>query len=209
MFLPLFPLNIVVFPGEKLNLHIFEPRYKQLVHDCFAAAKPFGIPAFLKQRVADLGTEVRILSIEKTHTRGEMDIKCKGGGIFKIDTFYQQAPNKLYAAGDVAILTNTDDEDPILKAQLTEKVKHLYELLGLAKLYLNLPANYKIYDIAHQLGLSLDQEYALLQRRRESERQEMVLAHLIAILPIVEETERLKQRVKLNGHFKSLTPPNF
>jgi Lon protease-like protein len=208
-FIPLFPLNIVVFPGEKLNLHIFEPRYKQLVQDCFAADKPFGIPPFLKQGVAELGTELKILSIDKTYSSGELDIKCLGGGIFKIINFYKQAPNKLYAAGDVDLFTDFDDEDIILKTQINEKIKHLYEVLGLATLYLNLPPNFKIYDLAHQLGLSLEQEYTLLQLRRESARQELVLAHLISILPIVEETERLKDRVKLNGHFKNLIPPNF
>lgn len=209
IFLPLFPLNIVVFPGEKLNLHIFEPRYKQLVQDCFAADKPFGIPAFLKQGVTELGTELKILSIDKTYVNGDLDIKCKGGSVFKILNFYRQAPYKLYAAGEVEFLTDIPDEDVILKAQITEKIKHLYEALGLATLSLSLPDNFKIYDIAHQLGLSMEQEYLLLQHRRESERQELVLAHLIAILPVIEETERLKERVKLNGHFKNLIPPNF
>ncbi len=208
-FIPLFPLNIVVFPGEKLNLHIFEPRYKQLVQDCFAENKPFGIPPFIKQGVAEIGTEVKIMSIDKTYASGELDIKCKGGGIFKIINFYKQVPNKLYAAGDVEPLPDSDDEDLILKAQITEKIKHLYEVLGLATLYLNLPSDFRIYDLAHQLGLSLEQEYTLLQHRRESGRQQLVLAHLISILPIVEETERLKDRVKLNGHFKNLIPPKF
>jgi len=208
-FLPLFPLNIVVFPGEKLNLHIFEPRYKQLVHDCFDSGKPFGIPPFLKNGVSELGTELIISAIDKTYPSGEMDIKCKGSNIFRVKNFYRQMPNKLYAGGEVEYLEDADDEDPILKAQIQEKIQHLYEILGLATLYLNLPANFKIYDIAHQLGLSLEQEYLLLQKRRESERQSLVLAHLIAILPVVEETERLKDRVKLNGHFKNLIPPNF
>lgn len=208
-FLPLFPLNIVVYPGEKINLHIFEPRYKQLVQDCFAAGKPFGIPAFLKKGVSEIGTEVTISSIDKTYASGEMDIKCKGGNLFRIINFYRQLPAKLYAGGEVEPLTDTDDEDLILKVQIREKIQHLYEILGLATLYLNLPENFKIYDIAHQLGLTLEQEYILLQRRRESERQEIVLAHLIAILPVVEQTERLKERIKLNGHFKNLIPPNF
>ena len=101
------------------------------------------------------------------------------------------------------------DEDLILKAQIIEKIRHLYEILGLATLYLNLPEDFKIYDIAHQLGLTLEQEYLLLEQRLESRRQELVLTHLISILPVVEETERLKERVKLNGHFKNLIPPNF
>lgn len=208
-FLPLFPLSIVVYPGEKLNLHIFEPRYKELINDCFAAGKPFGIPAFLKKGISEIGTEITISSIDKTYPTGEMDIKCKGGHLFRIVNFYRQLPNKLYAGGEVEALTDVDDEDPILKIQIQEKIQHLYEVLGLATLYLNLPENYKIYDIAHQLGLTLEQEYILLQRRRESERQAIVLAHLIAVLPVVEETERLKERVKLNGHFKNLIPPKF
>ncbi|QNF35031.1 LON peptidase substrate-binding domain-containing protein [Adhaeribacter swui] len=208
-FLPLFPLNIVVYPGEKLNLHIFEPRYKQLVHDCFDAGKPFGIPPFLKKGVSEIGTELIISAIDKTYPGGEMDIKCKGGNLFRIVNFYRAMPGKLYAGGEIEYLTDVDDEDPILKIQIKEKIQHLYEILGLATLYLNLPDNFKIYDIAHQLGLSVEQEFLLLQRRRESERQAIVLAHLIAILPVVEETERLKDRVKLNGHFKNLTPPNF
>ncbi len=47
-FIPIFPLGIVVFPGEDLNLHVFEPRYKQLITDCFGEKKPFGIPTVLK-----------------------------------------------------------------------------------------------------------------------------------------------------------------
>ena len=207
--LPLFPLNIVVYPGEKLNLHIFEPRYKELVLDCFQAGKPFGIPAFLKKGVSEIGTEITISSIDKTYASGEMDIKCKGGNLFRIVNFYRQLPAKMYAGGEVEPVTDVDDEDPIIKIQIKEKIQHLYEILGLATLYLNLPDNFKIYDIAHQLGLTLEQEYLLLQHRRESERQTVVLAHLIAILPVVEETERLKERVKLNGHFKNLIPPKF
>ena len=208
-FIPLFPLNIVVYPGEKLNLHIFEPRYKQLVHDCFEADKPFGIPAFIKNKVSELGTEIKILSIDKTYPNGEMDIKCKGEAIFRVKNFYKKLPTKLYAGAEIEYLNDVLDEDLILKAQIIEKIRHLYEILGLATLYLNLPEDFKIYDIAHQLGLTLEQEYLLLEQRLESRRQELVLTHLISILPVVEETERLKERVKLNGHFKNLIPPNF
>ena len=51
-YLPLFPLRIVVFPGEKLNLHVFEPRYKQLVLECVAEEKTFGIPTYIQAHTA-------------------------------------------------------------------------------------------------------------------------------------------------------------
>ena len=57
-FVPIFPLGIVVYPGEELNLHIFEPRYKQLVEECAALKKPFGIPSVVDSRMSELGTLV-------------------------------------------------------------------------------------------------------------------------------------------------------
>jgi len=57
-FIPIFPLNIVVYPGEHLNLHIFEPRYKQLISECSEAGKPFGIPTVLENKMNDMGTLV-------------------------------------------------------------------------------------------------------------------------------------------------------
>jgi Lon protease-like protein len=59
-FIPIFPLALVVFPGEALNLHIFEPRYKELVNECHAGGKPFGIPAVIENKVSELGTLVEI-----------------------------------------------------------------------------------------------------------------------------------------------------
>src|SRR5687768_1546884 len=101
LLLPLFPLNIVVFPGEKLNLHIFESRYRQLVSDCFKENKVFGIPPFLKNGISPAGTFIQIREIEKTHTAGEMDIRTIGTGLFRIDEFYKNYPDKEYAGGKI------------------------------------------------------------------------------------------------------------
>ena len=59
-FIPIFPLGVVVFPGEQLNLHIFEPRYRQLIQDCFGEKRSFGIPIVLKNNVSEMGTLVTI-----------------------------------------------------------------------------------------------------------------------------------------------------
>lgn len=208
-YLPLFPLSMVVFPGEKLNLHIFEPRYKQLVHDCLHEGKNFGIPAYINEGVGLYGTEILILDVVKKYETGEMDISTKGLGIFKILEFDKQAPGRLYAGGQVEEVENTDDEDIVTKLKIKEQLKLLYAALGVDKLFFELPEDFKSYDIAHHLGLSTDQEYLLLQSSSESERQEMILQHLLQVVPIVLETERLKERVKMNGHFKNLTSPDF
>ena len=77
-FIPIFPLSIVVYPGEELNLNIFEPRYKQLISECVTAKKPFGIPAVTGNNMNELGTLVEITELTKTYDNGEMDIRTKG-----------------------------------------------------------------------------------------------------------------------------------
>lgn len=208
-YLPLFPLNVVVFPGEKLNLHIFEPRYKQLIQDCMEQTSTFGIPTYINNGVGLFGTELRILGVEKKYETGEMDIRTEGLKTFKIIKFDRQAPGKLYAGGKVKEVEEVDDEDIVTKLQIKELLQQLYDILGISSLYLDLPENFKSFDIAHHLGLNTEQEYLLLQCESEATRQEMILQHLNNVLPILSETERLKELVKQNGHFKNLTPPNF
>ncbi|QIX59672.1 peptidase [Hymenobacter sp. BT18] len=206
--LPLFPLNLVVFPGEKLNLHIFEPRYRQLVHDCLAENLTFGIPLFTEQ-MRELGTEMRILSVEKTYPSGEMDIRTQGMSVFRIREFFREAPSKLYAAGTIEAIPDDNTPDPELRVRIQHCLQQLYDVLGLRQLLQRLPINYRSYDLGHHLGLSTEQEYQLLAATSELERQEMIAEHLEQVLPILLETERLKERARLNGHFKNLTPPAF
>ena len=83
-FINIFPLSIVVYPGEALNLHIFEPRYKQLILDCKESKKPFGIPPVLTDAIGELGTLVELVEITQVYDNGEMDIKTKGLEVFRI-----------------------------------------------------------------------------------------------------------------------------
>ena len=77
-FIPIFPLSIVVYPGERLNLHIFEPRYKQLIKECFDGNKPFGIPSVMDEKINEMGTLVQVKEITKEYEDGKMDIKTDG-----------------------------------------------------------------------------------------------------------------------------------
>jgi hypothetical protein len=65
------------------------------------------------------------------------------------------------------------------------------------------------YDVAHHAGLALEQEYALLCLMDELHRQEYLRRHLQTVLPVVAEMESLKEKVKLNGHFKNLSGFKF
>ena len=204
-FIPIFPLGIVVFPGEDLNLHIFEPRYKQLITDCFAEAKPFGIPTVLKTGLSERGTLVEVKEIVEVYEDGKLDIKTKGVSVFRILEVVKSIPEKLYSGAIVNYPLNEERQYiPLLKI-VVKSIRDLHEVLKLNKRFSKPDNELLSYDIAHHIGLSLEEEYELLGLLREDQRLEYIKRHLNKVLPVVSEIEALKDRIKLNGHFKNLS----
>lgn len=203
----LFPLQIVVFPGEQLNLHIFEPRYRQLLKDCEEEGISFGIPAYINGRIQEIGTEVELARVEKRYPKGEMDISTRGLGLFRIKEFHPRYADKLYAGGEITDLDWDEVEDPAQNQTIILYAKELFQLLNITKPIEEDPALFRTFDIAHHLGLRIDQEYELLRTLKAVDRQAYLIQHLETILPVVRETEKLKQKALLNGHFKNLIPP--
>jgi Lon protease-like protein len=207
-FLPLFPLNLVVFPHEDLNLHIFEPRYRQLINECLDEKKTFGIPPFISNTLMGYGTEIELKSLSKLHADGRMDIKTKSLRIFKVLNFQNPVKGKLYAGGDVFFVEN-EDLSEVINSFLLTLVEKLYHLLKL-KMDYDKPEYVPFsYRIAHKIGLSVAEEYQLLTISTEEERQEKLIEHLERVLPIVTEIERAKEKIAMNGHFKEFDPLNF
>jgi ATP-dependent Lon protease len=209
MQLPIFPLGLVIFPGETLNLHIFEPRYKQLINDCVAQGNTFGIPPFLDGKVASTGTEAELLSIHRIYNNGEMDVSVKGNRIFQVSKIHSNYEGKLYAGATIKWLDYDMKADMLLSEQIVELMHELHNILQVAKNKIPLAEELKTFDIAHFIGLSMEQEYELLGKKKEIERQKYIFTHLIKIIPVVRETEALKTRIHANGHFKNLLPPDF
>ena len=206
--MPLFPLQLVAFPGEKLNLHIFEPRYKQLIRECHENGSTFGIPAYLNDKVMDIGTEMRLKAVHKTYDNGEMDIKTEGIGLFRIDEYFSQAPGKLYAGGKIEKLTYTTDGDLAISKSILDMARELFVLLNVNKSLPASPEEVFTFEIAHLVGLNTEQKYQLLSIEKESERQRFMQQHLEQLIPIVKEMEQVRERINMNGHFKNIIPPN-
>ncbi len=207
--LPLFPLGLVAFPDENVNLHIFEPRYKQLVQECFESGQTFGIVPFINKKLMHLGTEMELLSIEKTYSNGEMDIKTKGIGLFKLEEFYSKTPDKLYGSGDVTRLTLDFESDFFVNQKIIEHLEGLFEVLAIRKPIPMIDSDFHSYKIGHLVGFNVEQEYEFLTIRNEYDRQVFMLKHLERLLPIVREMHRLQERAKMNGHFKNIIPPDL
>jgi hypothetical protein len=207
--LPLFPLGLVAFPDENVNLHIFEPRYKQLINDCNESGETFGIIPFINKKLMHLGTEMEIVSIEKVYNNGEMDIKTKGIGLFKLDDFYSKIQNKLYGAGDITRIPIDLESDFLVNQKIIQHVEELFEVLNIVKPIPTLDSLFHTYKIGHLVGFNIEQEYEFLTIRGEYDRQVFMLKHLERLIPIVREMHRLQERAKLNGHFKNIIPPEL
>jgi Lon protease-like protein len=208
-FTPIFPLGIVVYPGETLNLHIFEPRYKQLISECFALKKPFGIPVVLENRMQEFGTLVEIESIAKQYEGGEMDIRTRGLSVFRLLELVRDIPDKLYSGAIVTYPENDTQPDAAGMKRLMGKVRELHRLLQINKDFGKPDDALDSYAIAHHIGLTPEQEFDLLKLFSEKQRKEFIKRHLHKAIPLLSGVEQLKQRIQLNGHFKNLSGFNL
>lgn len=208
-FIPIFPLGIVVYPGENVNLHIFEPRYKQLVKECADNKKAFGIPAVIDNRLQERGTLVIINEVTKTYDNGEMDIKTTGDKVFRMLEVIKDVPDKLYSGAIVNYPDNKEQGDIELMRRVMNGIRELHKLLNVSKDFKKPDEELKTYEVAHHVGLTLQEEYELLGLLDELQRLEFLKRHLTKVLPLVAEMEGLKEKIKQNGHFKNLSGFQF
>ncbi|UOY05603.1 LON peptidase substrate-binding domain-containing protein [Muricauda sp. SCSIO 64092] len=207
MKLPLFPLQSVFFPGETVPLHIFEERYKQLINDCRDEAITFGIPVFINNTV-EYGTEVQLVEVVNTYDSGEMDVVCVARQVFKILTFDNEMEGKQYAGGIVEFLDSNNDAELSLRQEVYDKMKKLYDLMSVQ--FPSIPLDkFNSYAFGHKMGLSFEQEYDLLKLSNETQRLQYIATHLDTTTTVLEQINRTKAVIEMNGHFKNFDPLDF
>ncbi|WP_246865782.1 LON peptidase substrate-binding domain-containing protein [Croceivirga thetidis] len=207
MKLPLFPLQSVFFPGETVPLHIFEERYKQLINDCREEAITFGIPVYIDDGVR-FGTEVQLVEVVNSYEGGEMDVVCVARQVFRILTFDNEMDGKLYAGGLVEFLDSNNDAPESLRKSVLEKIEVLYDLMAVQMPPTTLD-KFNSYAFAHKMGLSFEQEYELLQLANETDRLNFITNHLDGTIEILNQINRTKATIEMNGHFKNFDPLDF
>lgn len=204
---PIFPLNLVAFPGEKLNLHIFEPRYKQLVKDVLTQDQLFGIPAYIHNKL-EYGTLVKIMSVEKIYEDGRMDIKTSGVRVFKVVDFANPWQDKLYSAGELEWIGDVNNGSDYTRSEIRKLVADLYRIIK------NTPeeifqTDFHTFEVAHKIGLTIEQEYEFFIIEEEAKRQQYILQHLKKALAVMRGIHDTQNRIKQNGHFKHFDPLTF
>ena len=183
---PLFPLELVLLPGVPIPLHIFEPRYREMIAECMEQKKPFGIVRASEEGVADIGCTAEIVSITKKYEDGRMDILARGVERFEVVEVNEE---RSFLRAEISLLQDEDeveaDGDP--DAALVQQAVRLHAEIGhLAGADLS-PADDGApnlsYLLAGSLPLDLDFKQNLLATLSEKKRLEAIVGYLQAILP--------------------------
>lgn len=156
-----------------------------------------------------MGTLVEITEIVTVHEDGKMDIRTKGLQLFSILELVHSIPDKLYSGAIVSYPENQLRQEPQFIYKVIESIRKLHRLLNVSKDFKKPEAELLSYDLAHHAGLSLEEEYELLGLLQENQRLEYLKRHLNKVIPIVAGMENLKEKIRLNGHFRELKGFNF
>jgi ATP-dependent Lon protease len=201
--IPIFPLNLVVFPGSKYPLHIFEERYKILLQKCLRENSGFGIVAFIDKHISDVGVYVKVSDVLKTYINGEIDIVVQGIERLLINSTSLH-PDGYYLANvekynDEIIIT-----DPRLVDELQTEFEEIAELANYKledAFWTNLKStSLKSYKIAEKSGLSYKQQQELLILKSENERLNYLISYFTSIKGKAHGAGNLKRIIMNDGY---------
>jgi len=198
--IPLFPLELVLFPGTPLPLHIFEPRYKLMVQRCLENRKEFGVILARSEGIAAVGCTAEIIKVVKKYEDGRMDILTFGQTAYRVREVFEDQP---YIEGVVEFL---EDDPSQGRAETRQRLLTLYEKCH-TLVYGRAPHSPQVnagvsfaFQIASELPLDLDYKQELLELRAESERQSSLLERLNQWLPQLSHLDRMRKKAGGNGH---------
>jgi Lon protease-like protein len=209
--LPLFPLDVVLFPGEDLPLHIFEPRYRLMMNECYEQKKPFGIVLMrpnsehLKEEPYSVGTMAEIEVLDRLED-GRMNLIARGLQRFRILDQHREKP---YLSGLVEVYEDRvePDQTQTIYANQARELFNAYlqvliEVIGKEDIEFNLPTAPE--DLSHFIAYFLDVQNERKQQLLELTSTTQRLEEEIDILR--HEVPFMRQMLSLNNSFHPESP---
>ena len=196
--LPLFPLDVVLFPGAPLPLHIFEPRYKEMINLLLDTQERFGVVRARENGLEPIGCSAEIVAVAKRYEDGRLDIVTEGRERFEI---MEVNTDKKYLRAEVLYIVDDPERPPAEEiTRLLEMHKEMLELLG-ANVDLPDADDHQLsLDIAASMPFDLDTKQQLLASRSEPQRVTALLAYYEKILPGMRRASKAKKKAGGNGH---------
>lgn len=189
--LPIFPLPILPIPNERIPLHIFEPRYKQLLQDVESKDIKFGIYYSHGLNKDRLGGIVELEAVTRRFANGELDIIVKCVDSFILNRFYNKMQPKLYPGGVVVPLHATS------KSAVTEQFESEFnEFLSLQGI--NNLSHFDIHDVANELKLDISDRMQYLKLLDIHKREAFLRERLRYKKFIMEQELKVKDNFFLN-----------
>jgi ATP-dependent Lon protease len=198
--IPLFPLDVVLLPGASLPLHIFEPRYREMVKECLDEKLEFGILLSLPKGVARVGCTAEIVEVAKHYPDGRMDILTVGRAPFRVVDLFTENP---LMEGHVDYLEDRETHaDPGIQRQLVELYEACHTLVfeDYPKNLEGTPVEELSYLVASTLPMDLLWKQQILELRSEEDRQERLVGYLREWAPHLQNNKVMRQRAGGNGH---------
>ena len=200
--IPLFPLDIVLFPGQAVPLHIFEPRYRQMTRHCIDTQSPFGIVFSHDGNMAQIGCSAMIVKILKEYEDGRSDILTAGKTHSDWFTPTRKSPiwkrtlNISRRISRKSIPPFPRDSNSFATSVTrfsTERTRQQFETEGGISL---------AYHVASELPVEAVIRQSLLEIRSEAVRQVRLVAHLAEWYPQLQKREHVRGKAAGNGHGK-------
>lgn len=202
--LPLFPLNAVLYPGQRLPLHIFEPRYQEMTRDCLEHDNPFGVILYEEGTMSEIGCTAIIQALVQEYDDGRMDILVEGSERFRVGELRQE---KAYLTVDAETIDDARSvtEDGLIQRAITQHMR-LLELAG-RTVRPNAYHDSRLvsFQIGPDAGLTLLQKQELLELTREDQRILYLVKHFEDLIPKVERSEDVRRKIGSNGHFPDIS----
>jgi Lon protease-like protein len=197
--LPLFPLDLVLFPGASLPLHIFEPRYREMISECLEQKKSFGVVRAKEEGVAEIGCTAEVITVARKYPDGRMDIVTEGRERFEVIQVNQE---RSFLQADVLYLQ--DEPDRASAEEIVRAMELQAEIAGLANSPSAGPPDPEgpqlAFNLVGPLPLDLDFKQTLLGLKSEAERIRAVISYFEAVLPNLRRSVRARQKAGGNGH---------
>lgn len=197
--IPLFPLPRLVFPEEKVFLHIFEDAYKLLLQECLAEEKWFGIVLLQEDEISEIGCAVAVERVLKQYENGESDIMVTGIYRFRIQNVTEERP--FFMADIVPFHEPLRTPNHKLKERLiSQHLKYLEYRQEPLRLSIYEQVRYVSFTVAANLPLDVAEKQALLQIPEENNRLKHLTEYLEKLLPKVEKQKALEKLAQGDGH---------
>jgi len=189
--IPMFPLTMLPLPGELVPLHIFEPRYRELLADAEADDIKFGIFFNHAINIDRVGSLMKLESVIKKHAGGESDIIVKCYDVFTMDKMFRSYRSKRYSAGDVN-LWRANQHEPI-----SPKLEDFYKEYLLKRNIVRPESFFNAYSVAIELNLDLNDRYDFLLTDAKN-REAFLIQRIRYQLHLINQEERSRDVFHLN-----------